>query len=112
MAKQEQFNFWRRYNVKPFYRWACVIVEDADTEQGYRVVDHDPHVADGTMLHALSDHFAKSHTKRGGGFANGVNYEETGVIHPGEDGYFVTAVHTRFDMAALMPGSRGDTVGV
>lgn len=55
----EEFHLWKHFNTAPFTRYACTLVEDASTEDGYRVTQHDPSVADVSFMHQLSDGMAK-----------------------------------------------------
>lgn len=54
----EQYHISRSYPTKPFQRYACTLVQ-ADTPEGFRVVDHDPKVADVAWLEHLSTHMLK-----------------------------------------------------
>lgn len=54
MADSETFHLWRQYPTAPFYRWACEVVADEEAPDGYRVLRHDPIVADTTLFHRLS----------------------------------------------------------
>ena len=44
-----RFYLWRRFNTPPFRRYALT-VERSMTPDGYKIVDHDPKIADASFL--------------------------------------------------------------
>lgn len=59
-----KYEMYRDYHRSPYRRWACTI-EAADTEAGFKILAHDPHVADDAWLHALGQHLTNPHIVRG-----------------------------------------------
>lgn len=55
------YHLWRKYPTAPYYRWACEVAQDAEAPEGYRVLRHDPIVADTAFFHRLSDAMAGTH---------------------------------------------------
>jgi len=83
----EVWHLWRDYPVPPFSRYAASIEVEGE---GFRVVEHDPRVAD-TLFHTLLHRTATmAHTTIGG---DGEGYaDELVTRHPGEDGHLETAI--------------------
>lgn len=102
MAREDTFDLWRKYRVRPFFRWACR-VERADTEDGFRISDHDGSVADAVFLHALRDHMSKPTNvifSRPMGGKDGGSAVVRDVRYPGDMGHFESAVR-QFDLALV-----------
>jgi hypothetical protein len=86
------YHLWRDYEAAPFRRWACDVVPDTATEDGYKITDYDPNVADGVFLHRLREHMAKPTTVHldiddAEGIADGVT-----TAHPKEPKHFAEAI--------------------
>ena len=86
------WHIFRKFQNSPYLRWACGIVEDVHTDDGYRVVDHDPKIADAEFLAGLSFHLHKTHMSRIGKEVGDKIVDGFGQLSPGEDGYFSTAM--------------------
>ena len=100
-----QFHLWRMFDQVPYLRFAVTLEASAETEDGYRVVDHDPVVGDGVFLHRISEAMAKPVFGSVGSVEpDGTIIEGTVWLHPGDDGYFPVAVRQ-------VPGSRIRSAG-
>lgn len=63
-----KFNLWRRYNSRPFRRFAFVVDFDVSSPDGYKILDHDPMVADASYLAQFADHMGQvQHNVTSGG---------------------------------------------
>lgn len=89
-------HLWRNdFKAAPFTRWACEIAEDLSTEDGFRIVRYDANVADPAFLAELHAHFRRPVTGLVGvpfETEEGAIMEMTGVLSPGQPGFFATAV--------------------
>ena len=85
------FHLWRKYPTAPFRRWACT-VQKTDTEDGFRVADYDPNVADIHFLHRMQGTLAAHHPIRGGREVDGVIDETISYEGPDHPDHFETAI--------------------
>lgn len=92
MAAVETFHLWRQYPTAPFYRWACEVVADAEAPEGYRVIAHDPIVADTTFFHRLSASMARPVDVLAMKQDKGIVAHEAQRKEPGSDDYFAHAI--------------------
>lgn len=75
----DQFHLWRQYSTAPYLRFACT-VEQADTPDGFRIVDYDVNVADLHFLHTMqttmrSHVIVRDSVEKDGVIAEGMSYE-------------------------------------
>ena len=91
----EQVSLYRVYSWDGSHRWACTIEEDEESHKGFRIVDHDPKIADGWFLNQLEQHMRSSvessycEERPGGITMCGVE-----TLRPGDPGYFDAAART------------------
>ncbi len=90
-------HLWRRFRTGLRRRWAAEVIEDEDAEDGYRILDHDPSVADPMFLHRLALHMAQPHPVQhhqpleG---EDGGHVDRVTLAHSGDEGHFQEAIRT------------------
>jgi len=99
---EKTWHLFREFPSAPYLRWACALVEDPNTDDGYRIVDHDPMVADGGLLGGLAFHMRRPQRIMTGEVEDGVIFDGLGTVNPGEPGYFQSALMT---LAGTLVGS-------
>ena len=105
--KENQFHVHRRYNARPFRRFAFTVDFDAASEDGYKIVDFDPNVADAYFLGQFANHMAQPQRDVvSGGHENGVWYTTTEDYESGTLEHYTTAVRN-MPGAAIMAKGRG-----
>jgi len=88
-----KYHIWRQFDHEPYTRYGCTL-EQADTPDGYRMVDSDPSVASMDFLHTLADHLRQPIG------VQSAAVDGDGVSHfmhtrgPGEVGHFEAAVRS------------------
>ncbi|MAD95971.1 MAG: hypothetical protein CMB99_01455 [Flavobacteriaceae bacterium] len=98
-----EFHLWREYDVKPFSRFACTVVEAADATDGFRIKDWDPKVADSVFLHRVHEHMQKPHPVHEA-YEDEIS-DKIKTAHPGEPGHFAEAVRS-IPTASIRPTGR------
>jgi|10_taG_2_1085330.scaffolds.fasta_scaffold26434_2 hypothetical protein len=101
------FHLWRRYNTAPYRRFALTVTR-ANTEAGYRMLDHDPIVADPGFLARFEAHMEKPFKSVRTGYVEG-GVAVTDMIDdvpPGTDLHYQNAIRAVSAWAALMPKGR------
>lgn len=99
------FHVHRRYNMKPLRRYAFTVEFDVTADAGYKIVEHDPIVADVSYLAKFDSHMAQpARDCRSGAVYKGVEATFVSDYAPGSLGHFTNAV--RSFGAALMPTGR------
>lgn len=88
----ETYHLWRQYPTAPFYRWACEVVEDAEAPDGYRVLRHDPIVADTALFHRLSTAMSGSFDVLAMKQTSGIVAHEAQRKSPGSADFFPHAI--------------------
>lgn len=91
--KQTKYHLWRKFSTKPYHRYACTVVQ-ADTEDGFEIVEFDRKVADPYFLHEMANRMRHGvHTLRGGyDEEDKVRYDELAWLSPHDPGHFETAI--------------------
>ena len=104
-APTTRFHLHRRFNMAPFRRFAFTVEYDNTASSGYKIVDHDPIVADAAYLAKFDTHMGKpQHAVASGGIYRGVAYTDLEDLPPGSINHYTTAV--RNFGAAVMPHGR------
>ena len=85
------FHLWRKYPTEPYRRWACTVRQE-DTEDGFRVIDYDDHVADIHFLHTMQDTLRAHHPVRDSVEHDGVLVETRDYAGPDHPEHFETAI--------------------
>jgi hypothetical protein len=98
----KQYHLWRKYKDAPYVRWACC-VEQADTPDGYRVVDHDSKVADVQFLQAMLDTLTSDQPVYDSITEGDMTIETIEFQAPGSPGHFGSAIR-KVPNAVLRPG--------
>jgi len=99
-------HLWRSIDTPPYFRWACDVIGDASSEDGFRVVDHDPDVADTVFMHRLARAFHREYlTMEYVEGRGGVHADCGSVIRPHDDGYFEEAI-MMVPQAVIRPAGR------
>lgn len=88
---ERQYHLWRKYPTKPFTRFACSL-EQAPTEEGYRVVDFDPRVADAAFMHRMAEALRAEHVGQSSEEYQGMIGERLSWVQHGDEGHFGIAV--------------------
>ena len=80
-GEETRFHLHRRFNDKPYCRYAMT-VERAATEAGYKIVDHDPKVADAPYLSKFAGHMRSpmENVRDGGYVTSGRDTECQGML--------------------------------
>lgn len=87
-------HLWRQYLEEPYDRYALTAVFDAQADEGYHVVDHDPQVADAGFLHALAEHMALPAPAQDSDYEDGAILERLDWLRPGGERHFEEAIRT------------------
>jgi hypothetical protein len=98
------YHMWRSFPSKPHWRWAFDVAQDEASEDGYKIADYDPAVADGALMHAFHEHMPRPALTRGLVDGSEEQGETIGFVYEGESGHFDSAVRTFRD---LMIGATG-----
>jgi hypothetical protein len=100
-----KFNLWRRYNSRPFRRFAFVVDFDASSPDGYKILDHDPVVADASYLAQFADHMGQvQYNVTSGGFNGEAYYTCSNDYEPGTLEHYHSAVRTAPNTAVMAEG--------
>jgi hypothetical protein len=90
-------HLWRSYQIEPYDRFAMTIEHDPKAEYGFRIVDHDPAVADASFTVAFSEHMRRPTTVQ---FVNANGEEGYHWEYPGSPKHTSAAART-FDRATV-----------
>lgn len=89
------FHLWRRFDTKPWYRFACTIEQAHDRPAGFTVKASDPIVADTAFIARLDAHFRgpvqRKHSIRQG---NGDQIDYREAIDRSSKSYFAVAARS------------------
>ena len=91
---------WRAYSSVPYDRYACTITYDPKAEEGYRVTDHEPSIADAQFFHSLADHMLLPQMVQEGIERDGAHVDEVYWVQPGSEVHFEAAVRS-FPLTSL-----------
>jgi len=86
------YHLWRRFPGRPSRLWACTLAKDSTVEDGYRVSDFDPAIADAGFLHRMADMLRTPQRVRSSVREGSTILETARYINPGEPGHFGVAV--------------------
>lgn len=87
------WHLWREYQQAPYQRWACDVVEDLATADGWRVVALDHQVATSVWLTQLHEYLSRALRTRAGTVEDdGTIVDGVVVLHPGEPGHLAAAL--------------------
>lgn len=89
----EQYHIVRSYPTRPFSRYACTL-EQANTDEGFRVTDVDPAVADTGWMQQLSDHMLRPQLAQTSEVNETGIIEQMGMVHGPSPKHFENAVRT------------------
>ncbi len=84
----------REYDVAPFMRFAMTVVEDDNTDHGYRVSDYDPAVADSVFMSAFHHHMARPTRTIVGGSDGDIEWSGPKIVYPKQPGFFDSATRS------------------
>ena len=93
MAKYPPVHLYRQMPTAPYERFAVTVQRDDNAASGYKVLDHDPDVADAVFLNRLEQHMHQPITVRDGYEDTDGHYETLKTLHPGDEGFFGAAVY-------------------
>ena len=99
------FHLHRRFNMRPFRRFAITVTYDPKRPAGYRITDHDPKVADATFMAVFDSHMKTPQKVWGGAIEDGFAYSTHELAEPGTESLFTTAVRN-VPKTAVMPYAR------
>lgn len=99
------FHIHRRFNARPYRRFAVTAVFDPKSPAGYRVVDHDPVVADVTFMTTFDTHMKTPQKVWSGNTESGMSYSAHVLANPGTKALFLTAIRN-VPKTAVMPHAR------
>ena len=99
------FHLHRRYNMRPFRRFAITVTFDPKNPLGYRVIDHDSTVADVPFMTAFVAHMKKPQKVWSGDIEHGIAYTTHEPAQPGTKDFYKTAIRN-VPQTAVMPYAR------
>lgn len=82
------YYLWRKYPTRPFSRFACEI-ESTKLGDGFRIVEHDPKVADVGFLHMVADNLRRPQRES---VPDGDGGYDSVLLHPGDPNHFEAAI--------------------
>lgn len=84
----------REFSVAPFLRFAMTVVQDENTDHGYRIVDYDPNVADSSFTAVFHRHMSRPLHDTEGGSVRGLTGTATVIRYPADTDFFDCATRS------------------